>query len=319
MVRIPPPRELATRLEAGPRHGYLAVLSEALDSTEERGGEVRGGRAALIRWILRRVFAPPRHVTDVADCYFYHRFELPGHGLVGDSWDLRGGEDAYLGGVSFAGKRVLEMGTASGFLCRHMESRGAEVVAFDLSSEQSWDLVPFAGLDVATFRTQLKNHIRQINNGWWLAHRLCHSKANVVYGNIYDVPAAIGPVDVATFGAILLHLRDPFHALSNALRLTRETVIVTEVHPDQPHGSGLGTVARDRASHPGALYFLPDARTTDVSMGTAWWSFPPEVICRFLAVLGFEKTVVTEHEQRVVGKKARLYTVVGTRTRKLEA
>ncbi len=236
---------------------------------------------------------------------------------MGGEWDLRGGEDAYLGGVSFAGKRVLEMGTASGYLCRHMESRGAEVVAFDLSSEQSWDLVPFAHLDMASLRTEITSHIHRLNNGWWLAHRLCRSKARVVYGNIYDVPAAIGPVDVATFGAILLHLRDPFHALHNALRLTRETVIVTEVHPDQPAGSGLGTVATVRPGHPGALYFLPDSRTTDPWTGATWWSLPPEAICRFLAVLGFEKTVVTEHEQSVFGKKARLYTVVGTRTRKL--
>jgi len=284
-----------------------------------------------------RLFASPRQITELADCYFYHRFELPGHGVVGGEWDLRGGEDAYLGGVSLEGKRVLEMGTASGYMCRYMESRGAEVVAFDLSTEQSWDLVPFAHLDVGSLRAEMRNHIHRLNNGWWLAHRLCQSKANVVYGNIYDVPTAIGPVDVATFGAILLHLRDPFHALYNALRLTRETAIVTEVHPEQPAGSGLGSVvpptaapsrlarwlkpflpATDRPGHPGALYFLPDSRTTDPWTGATWWSLPPEAICRFLSVLGFEKTVVTEHEQSVFGKKARLYTVVGTRTRKLE-
>lgn len=263
-------------------------------------------------------FAPPREVTDPAECYFYHREELPGLGVVGSEWDLRDVTDAYLGGVTFAGKRVLEMGTASGYLCRHMESRGADVVAFDLSSEGSWDLVPYAGLDVASLRAGLKRHIDRLNNGWWLAHRLCRSKARVVYGDIYDVPAAIGPVDIATFGAILLHLRDPFRALESALRLTRETVVVTEVHPEQPAGWALGSTVPPRSAqpaHPGALFFLPDPQTTDPLEGTRWWSLPPDAICRFLGVLGFGRTVVTEHEPLFMGKKARLYTVVGTRTR----
>jgi hypothetical protein len=30
---------------------------------------------------------------------------------------------------------------------------------------------------------------------------------------VYDMPPAIGPVDVAVYGSILLHLRDPFRAL----------------------------------------------------------------------------------------------------------
>jgi predicted nicotinamide N-methyase len=47
------------------------------------------------------------------------------------------------------GKRVLEIGTASGFLCFTMERMGAEMVAYDLSGGQDWDIVPYAGLDYA--------------------------------------------------------------------------------------------------------------------------------------------------------------------------
>ena len=46
----------------------------------------------------------------------------------------------------------------------------------------------------------------------------------------------------------------------------------------------------------------------------SWWCFPPEVICRFLGVLGFGDQVVTEHFQNYQGKRVRLYTVVGKRT-----
>jgi hypothetical protein len=283
-------------------------------------------------------YSPPRLITNLADCYFYHVTDLPGHGVVGEDWDLRGGEDAYLGGVSFQDKRVLELGTASGYLCRHMESTGADVIGFDLAADGSWDLVPIAGLDVAAFGVERQKQIERLKNGWWLTHRLFGSKAKVVYGNVYAIPDAIGPVDIATFGAILLHLRDPFQALHSALRLTRETAIVTEVHPAQPAGSGLGSVAPAESSsalrrfvkrllrkagvispavaHPGCMYFLPDPQATDARASAAWWCFPPEVICRFLGVLGFEKQVVSEHLQTFRGKPTRLYTVVGTRTRK---
>ena len=46
------------------------------------------------------------------------------------------------------GKRVLDVGTSSGFLCFEMERRGAEVVAFDLSDEFDGDAVPFASVDM---------------------------------------------------------------------------------------------------------------------------------------------------------------------------
>ena len=70
-------------------------------------------------------YALPRVVTDLADCAFYHSMDLPGHGTVEGMFDLRGAVDEYLGGVDLRGKRVLELGTADGFLCFEMERRGA--------------------------------------------------------------------------------------------------------------------------------------------------------------------------------------------------
>src|SRR5947209_7407317 len=111
------------------------------------------------------VFAPAREVTDLGQCVFYHTMEIPGYGLVNGAWDLRGSVGAYLGGVDLHGRRVLEMGTASGFLCFEMEKRGAEVVAYDLSEKQDWDLVPFAGREMPP-PFERKAMIRRQNNGW---------------------------------------------------------------------------------------------------------------------------------------------------------
>jgi SAM-dependent methyltransferase len=174
------------------------------------------------------VFAPPRLVTRTDDCEFYHTMDVPGYGTVRGQWDLRGRVDSYLGGVELRGKRVLELGTASGFLCIEMEKRGAEVVAFDLSEEYNGDLVPFARRKSPAQAATRRAFVRRLNNGWWLVHRAHRSAARVVYGTVYDVPAGIGEVDVATFGCILLHLRDPYRALASATRLVRDTVIVTD-------------------------------------------------------------------------------------------
>ena len=174
------------------------------------------------------VYAEPRTVTDLEDCYFYHSMELPGYGLVEGPWDLRGGVDDYLGGVDLRDKRVLEVGTASGFLCFTMEGRGADVVAYDLSDKQSWDVVPYAQYDHESFDSERREHLRKLNNSWWLAHRAFESSAKVVYGTVYEIPEEIGRVDVATYGNVLRHFRDPFLALERGLRLTTETAIVTE-------------------------------------------------------------------------------------------
>jgi hypothetical protein len=95
-------------------------------------------------------YADPRPVRDIASCYFYHRVELPGVGVVGGAWDLRETIDDYLAGFRFAGKRVLDVGAASGFPSfeMEMERRGAEVVSFDMSPDGRWDIVPLAGMDV---------------------------------------------------------------------------------------------------------------------------------------------------------------------------
>jgi len=292
------------------------------------------------------LFSSPRHITDISDCYFYHVMDLPDYGEVGGEWDLRGREESYLGGVSFQGKRVLELGTASGYLCRYMERKGADVIGFDLPAEGSWDLVPFAQLDLSSFEVAMRNHIETVKNGWWFAHHLFGSQARVVYGNIYDVPQGIGPVDITTFGSILLHLRDPFQALHSALRLTREMAIVTELHPDQSAGSESSSAAPPESSStlmryvrqiglrrhlmrmlgvtnvvPSSIqqlpfmYFAPNAGADELlEQVTTWWKLSPEVICRFLDVLGFGDQVVSEHFQTFQGQRVRLYTVVAKRT-----
>lgn len=294
------------------------------------------------------LYAEPRVVTELKDCYFYHTVELPGHGLIKGSWDLRGSVDTYLGGVSFAGKRVLDVGSANGFLSFEMEQRGAKVVAYDLSENEDWDIVPFSGLDIDTIRIENRAHIRQLNNAFWLGHRLLDSKADMVYGSVYNIPKEIGPCNISVFGCILEHLRDPFLALHKAALLTTETIVVVEVDPflitgkDGTNYKGISNPAQKEtppiideanpaatASQEGVnneclvapvnkenplydnvMFFLPDSRNPSYK---SWYLFPAELICRFLTILGFSDVRVSYHNQIFGDQVWRLYTVVGTR------
>lgn len=67
---------------------------------------------------------------------------FPGTARSSVSGILRGHEADYLGHVNLAGKRVLEIGPASGHLTFWMEAQGAEVVGFDLGPNDDGPVVP---------------------------------------------------------------------------------------------------------------------------------------------------------------------------------
>jgi hypothetical protein len=270
------------------------------------------------------LYARPRTVGDLDDCTFYHSMDIPGHGPVDGQWDLRHGLGSYLGGLRVDGKRVLELGTADGYISFEMERQGAEVVSYDLSDEYRWDIVPYArpsndparshddGYWLST-EDRFRDGIRRLNNAYWLCHRAFGSNARMVHGTIYDVPSAIGEVDIVTLGAVLLHTRDPFGALQSPLRLARETVVVTEPRDRlsmPPALRRLKSILPQRLRRP-TMRFIPDWRTARDPDG--WWSLSPELIVEFIGVLGFEDSDVTYHSQLYKGRPRPMFTVVGHR------
>src|SRR5829696_8935405 len=89
-------------------------------------------------------FAAPRRVESPEGCFFYHTMELPTFGVVHGQWDLRGKFEEYVGGVDVAGRSVLDVGTATGFLSFEAERRGAaRVVSHDMSDVRQQTLLPF--------------------------------------------------------------------------------------------------------------------------------------------------------------------------------
>jgi SAM-dependent methyltransferase len=253
-------------------------------------------------------FSPPRYVDDIADCDFYHTLELPGHGVVGTGFDFREGVDEYLGGVSVSGKRVLEVGPASGFFSFHMEAAGADVTVFEVDDRTVLDVVPYARGTERAARVFEEN--RRMRNSFWYAHRLLGSAVKMVSGDVYGIPEEIGRFDVAVVGSLLLHLRDPFSVLSRVASLVDETLVVAE--PVGIVDASWWMRLLRRSGEP-KMIFLPRAATQRPVL--TWWTFTPQLICRFMEVLGFEHTKVVRHVQKHAdGRPHRFFTVVGRRT-----
>jgi SAM-dependent methyltransferase len=191
---------------------------------------------------------------------------------VGGQWDLNGCIQDYLGRYDFSGKRALDLGTAAGFLSFHMEKAGADVVSFDMASGAQWDLVPQKRVrdNPQQVMADTKRSHAMLQNAYWFSHARLQSKAKAFYGDIYDLPLELGKFDVAVFGMIIAHLRDPFRAIYNASRLVRGDIIITN---QLVGGDGDGAL------------FMP----TVANEGTdAWWGLTQRCLEQMLSVMGFK-------------------------------
>jgi len=221
------------------------------------------------------LFAAPRFIDRVEDCFFYHAMELPGFGLIPAHWDLRGRFDDYIGGIDVRGKSVLDVGTATGFLSFEAEKRGASrVVSFDQSDGAEQKFLPFKdkpySRDHAKWAQEYRGEIERWKNGYWLSHRLLGSKAEVFYGNVYDLPLELGEFDIAIVGSVLEHLSDPISALASIARLTKERIVVVTplLDTEEPIARFEG-----RANHPEADF--------------TWWRYSLGVYREVFGMLGF--------------------------------
>lgn len=242
---------------------------------------------------MPRAYTEPKHIADVSDCYFYHTVDLPEVGLQVGEWDLRDSIEDYLGRLDYKGKRVLDVGTANGFLCFEMEKRGANVVGYDLSEDYDWDGVPYNAVPPYEKMKDGRKHFKKMNNAFWLSRRVLNSSAQMLNGTVYNIPQDIEKFDVSVFGSILLHVRDPFLALQNAAGVTKKHIVVTDVFSETTR-------------------FIPDPEKGTLD---TWWHFSPELIVQFLRVLGFHRCDVYFHDQRfmVTNESVQMFTVVASR------
>src|SRR5260221_4239414 len=226
--------------------------------------------------------AKPRHVENPDDCFFYHTMDLPGLGELKGHWDLRGRFNEYIGGVSLAGKSVIDIGAATGFLSFEAEKMGAaRVLSFDIGDPRQQAFLPFKdklySRDPARWTEEYGAEIEQWRNAYWLCHRLLDSKAEAYYGAIYELPRALGQFDVAIVGSVLEHLSDQISALASIARLTKETMVIVSPMLE----------TAERVARFGALADHPENDFT-------WWIYSEGVYREVLKMLGFSITGLTK-------------------------
>ena len=93
-------------------------------------------------------------------------------------------------------------------------------------------------------------------NGYWFAHRACHSTARAFYGDVYDIPAALGRFDVVIVGAILEHLSDQIRALASISRVAEKTIVINTgvLKTDEPIAHFMGDSAKPQIDYVFWLY-----------------------------------------------------------------
>ena len=224
--------------------------------------------------------ATPRNVSDLSDCAFYHSIDLPTYGSQAGVWDLRGRFDDYIASTPLAGRSLLDVGTASGFLTFEAEKRGAHVTSFDVRDASLLVQLPNKDAlfvrDYAAWLAQAETDVDRWKNAYWLCHHDLSSQARCFYGDVYELNPSVGAFDVVLLGQILIHLRDGVAALEAAASVCTDTMIITEgsFENDTPIAALSG-----RASKPEVAY--------------AWYQYSTGWYREILTMLGFSDVSTT--------------------------
>jgi hypothetical protein len=222
-------------------------------------------------------------------CWWYHAMDLP-CGEVGGEWDLRGRFSEYTGGIPLAGRSVIDVGAASGYLSFKAEEIGANVTSFDAASVDEYNVVP-------SKKTGNPDGFTQLRNSYWYAHRALGSKIAPVYGTVYRMSEFVQPADVVMIGQILVHLRDPLEAIRQAALVAKEQIIITEGSFESPHPISAFLGGKSDPS--------------------AWWHLSDTLYREWLGLVGFDVTSIRRghftcnaHEP---GQQVELWTFVANR------
>lgn len=228
--------------------------------------------------------APVRKGLKLEECQFYHTMELPEVGLIrgyeGGNWDLRPSVEDLIGGIDFRGKRVLEVGPASGFLTFEIERRGASVVCAEIPQDHMYDVVPYPELADRWAEAITENWTR-MTNAWWFAREKFRSNATMLYIGAYNLnDYDLGEFDIVIVSNMLLHNRDPLKIIQNCCRVTSGSIVVIDIVEHALETSGWPL-----------LKFVPEggAPTPGNENYNQWWRLSTHFVVAALSVMGFRK------------------------------
>ena len=172
----------------------------------------------------------PWPLPEKSSCIFYHTMEFPGEPVIFGGWDIRGLFPSYIGDYEIAGKTLLDVGTATGFLSFEAEKAGAIVTSMDALSGADYTQVPHLNSGYLNnrlaFVSETDEILQKLKNSYWYSWHKTGSRAEVVYAPVNVMGTWDRRFDVVLAGAITEHLSDPVTAIGNIAVLAKEAVII---------------------------------------------------------------------------------------------
>ncbi|HMH53011.1 MAG TPA: class I SAM-dependent methyltransferase [Candidatus Acidoferrum sp.] len=155
---------------------------------------------------------------------WYHTIDLPDGSVTRGMFDTRAVAELVQWPAGLAGGRCLDVGTCDGFWAFEMERRGAaEVIAIDVDEpdprDASWGS-RWRPLEVPSGGDERRFDI---------ARRALGSRVRRLSCSVHDLdPTIHGRFDVVFCGSLLVHLRDPVHALERMRAVCAGELVLVE-------------------------------------------------------------------------------------------
>jgi tRNA (mo5U34)-methyltransferase len=262
---------------------------------------------------LKRIFdqrARELGLGDLSHFFWYHTVDL-GRGLVTPgTYDLRDTLASYGFPESLDGKRVLDVGSATGFFAFELEKRGADVTSVELPSIADLDVFPgetvddimkkmegaFAYHSVYTpeqmdflFRRCSRQDFYHyfLDGPFLLCKAVLKSKVKRAYFTIYDF-------DVVLLGDVLLHTINPVQALAAAAQVCTGTLVLAQ------------NMSCERSDTPAMQYVGGTTR----GAGISWWFPTYACLEQILLKLGFKEVHIAGKHTSLVRPAGHTYQSV---------
>jgi tRNA (mo5U34)-methyltransferase len=158
---------------------------------------------------------------------WYHTIDLPDGSVTRGVFDTRAVAELVQWPVGLADGRCLDVGTCDGFWAFEMERRGAaEVVAIDVDDpdprDTSWE---FRGRSLESSGGAEGRRERRFD----IARQALGSRVHRLSCSVHDLDSTThGRFDVVFCGTLLMHLRDPIHALERMRAVCAGELVLVE-------------------------------------------------------------------------------------------